>query len=399
MIYLTQSPAKSKKLQGVQSLTLDAINKVDVGLSDTLHVYQDVLRHKVDDFTIVNAIKLYSGTKFYIGLDEYNNLIVHGDLTIPQYDHLTNHVLTEGFKSAIRANDDRFYVFNITESNDTTLLYAYNDAYLYLPHDLRAIFNTQYFHETRFIADSHRIMFYDLLNKVKNEDHDGYIIANDDEFLAKITLKENKIVAEAEAEQTQLIDNSRNAILEQITQDIGFTNLSLATESEVDDLIEYYKNGKRHKNVIDDYDIRYMRLAREFSTWSKDPSTRLGAVAISEENKIVLSQGYNGFPRGIKDDYRLYIRKLKYNHIVHAEMNVIYNAYQNGISLKGSTLYVFGLPVCLDCANAIIQVAFKRIVICDIKNDDRWNKSFQVTLNKFKEAGILVDFIKVEDLD
>ena len=80
-------------------------------------------------------------------------------------------------------------------------------------------------------------------------------------------------------------------------------------------------------------------------------------------------------------------------------MNVIYNAYQNGISLKGSTLYVFGLPVCLDCANAIIQVAFKRIVICDIKNDERWNKSFQVTLNKFKEAGILVDFIKVVDLD
>ena len=79
-------------------------------------------------------------------------------------------------------------------------MYAYNDAYLYLPHDLRAIFNTQYFHETCFIADSHRIMFYDLLNKVKNEDHDGYIIANDDEFLAKITLKENKIVVEAEAE-------------------------------------------------------------------------------------------------------------------------------------------------------------------------------------------------------
>jgi deoxycytidylate deaminase len=62
-------------------------------------------------------------------------------------------------------------------------------------------------------------------------------------------------------------------------------------------------------------------------------------------------------------------------------------------------LFLGILFVCLDCANAIIQVAFKRIVICDIKNDDRWNKSFKVTLNKFKEAGILVDFIKVEDLD
>ena len=389
MIYLTQSPAKSKKLQGVQSLTLDAINKVDAGLSDTLHVYQDALRHKVDDFTIVNAIKLYSGTKFYIGLDEYNNLIIHGDLTIPQYDHLTNHVLTEGFKSAIRANDDRFYVFNITESNDTTLLYAYNDAYLYLPHDLRAIFNTQYFHETCFIADSHRIMFYDLLNKVKNEDHDGYIIANDDEFLAKVVLQKNEVV----------VTNDREEILAQMKAEIHEDELSQATESEIEDLIEYYRNGKQHKNIIVCDDIRYMRLAREFSTWSKDPSTRLGAVAISQEGKIVLSQGYNGFPRGIKDDHRLYIRAVKYQYVVHAEMNVIYNAYDNGIQLKDATLYVFGLPVCLDCANALIRVKFKRIVICDIKNDERWNKSFQVTINKFKEAGIIVDFVKVEDLD
>lgn len=181
--------------------------------------------------------------------------------------------------------------------------------------------------------------------------------------------------------------------------DIPSEHLDNATDDDIKHLNDYYNNNKMHINGNMKYDIRFMRLAREFSYWSKDPSSQLGAVAISEENKIVLSQGYNGFPRGIKDDYRLCIRSLKYQHIVHAEMNVIYNAYENGVKLKGSTLYVYGLPVCLDCANAIIQVKFKRIVICNAKNDKRWDESFACTAAKFKEANIEVDFINVEDLD
>lgn len=43
-----------------------------------------------------------------------------------------------------------------------------------------------------------------------------------------------------------------------------------------------------------------MKLAQFFSEWSKDPRTKVGAVIIGE-NGQVLSQGYNGFPRGIKD--------------------------------------------------------------------------------------------------
>ena len=71
---------------------------------------------------------------------------------------------------------------------------------------------------------------------------------------------------------------------------------------------------------------RYIHLAKEISTWSKDPSTKVGAVVIGN-NGEVLSQGYNGFPRGIKDTpQRLKDREKKYNLVVHAEMNAIYNA-------------------------------------------------------------------------
>ena len=51
---------------------------------------------------------------------------------------------------------------------------------------------------------------------------------------------------------------------------------------------------------MDKWDNRYLRLAKEVSTWSKDPSTKVGAVAVL--NGSVLAQGYNGFPRYILDD-------------------------------------------------------------------------------------------------
>ena len=80
------------------------------------------------------------------------------------------------------------------------------------------------------------------------------------------------------------------------------------------------------------WDDRYLQLAREVSTWSKDPSTQCGALLIGDSGQV-LSQGYNGFPRGMDDDPKLYNeRDIKYTRIVHAEMNAIYNASRSGIS-------------------------------------------------------------------
>ena len=94
---------------------------------------------------------------------------------------------------------------------------------------------------------------------------------------------------------------------------------------------------------------RYLDLAEEISKWSKDPSTQCGAVAVCDKGQI-LSQGYNGFPRGIHDNIGLLEdKKSKYDRIVHAEMNVIYNACYNGVSLDGSSLYIYGLPLCSKC--------------------------------------------------
>ena len=85
---------------------------------------------------------------------------------------------------------------------------------------------------------------------------------------------------------------------------------------------------------MDKWDERYLRLAKEVSTWSKDPSTKVGAIAVLDGS--VLAQGYNGFPKGVNDDPAKYAdRETKYKYTVHAEMNCIFNAAQNGVSLYG----------------------------------------------------------------
>ena len=69
------------------------------------------------------------------------------------------------------------------------------------------------------------------------------------------------------------------------------------------------------------WDLRYLNLAKQVSEWSKDPSSKIGAVAIGDKGQV-LAQGYNGFPRGIDDsDDRYNDRPTKYKYIVDAEMS------------------------------------------------------------------------------
>jgi dCMP deaminase len=143
--------------------------------------------------------------------------------------------------------------------------------------------------------------------------------------------------------------------------------------------------------LLNKWDNRFLDLAQQISTWSKDPSRKIGCVAVGI-NREILAQGYNGFPRGIADlEYRYENRELKYKYVVHAEMNCIYNAGYNGVSLKGSTLYIYGLPVCYECAKAIIQVGIKRVVSSSTNTPERWIESTETTKAMFEEAKIIYE--------
>jgi dCMP deaminase len=139
---------------------------------------------------------------------------------------------------------------------------------------------------------------------------------------------------------------------------------------------------------------RYSDLAKQIAYWSKDPSRKIGAVAVGDKGQI-LAQGYNGFPRGIIDTNERYEnRELKYKLVVHAEMNVIYNASHSGVSLNGAELFVFGLPICSECAKGIIQVGIKKVYICCEEDIPiQWIESWERTKEMFTEAGVEFEWI------
>jgi len=156
---------------------------------------------------------------------------------------------------------------------------------------------------------------------------------------------------------------------------------------------DYMGRRMREEDVKDrKWDRRFMEMAEVISGWSKDPSSKIGAVVVNAERRI-LATGYNGFPRGIEDsDERLNNRNEKYPRIIHAEMNALMNALYNGVTVKDATLYVYGLPVCPACTKCVIQAGIKRVVMPTAKTDkgnweDVW---YNESLPMYKEAGVTV---------
>lgn len=129
-----------------------------------------------------------------------------------------------------------------------------------------------------------------------------------------------------------------------------------------------------------DRDSRYMGLAWIHAAFSKDPSTQVGAMIVSDDN-YPLGSGYNGPPRNCNDNSFSWDRPpkddpdaySKYDIIVHAEANAIDHATCNGI-LQDSTLYVTALP-CNNCMKEIGRKGIKRVVYMDYQSSK--NSSLQ----------------------
>jgi dCMP deaminase len=143
------------------------------------------------------------------------------------------------------------------------------------------------------------------------------------------------------------------------------------------------------KTITSKWEARFLDLAGMVSTWSKDPSTKIGCVAV-DDSRRVLSMGFNGFPMNVEDsDERLTDRPVKYRMIVHGELNCILNAGRAGVSLMGSTLYVHGMLVCHECSKAIIQAGITHVV-CRLLSgsDERWAESWDTSTTMFREARV-----------
>ena len=143
--------------------------------------------------------------------------------------------------------------------------------------------------------------------------------------------------------------------------------------------------------VSDKWDARFMSLAEVVAGWSKDPSTKCGAVIT--RGKFIVSLGFNGFPAGCSDSEDLCLdRHKKYARVIHAEKNAIFSAKQD---LSGCTIYVYPFAPCSQCAGAIIQTGIKRVVtrVASEELENRWGESINESLLMFLESGIEVCYL------
>lgn len=108
------------------------------------------------------------------------------------------------------------------------------------------------------------------------------------------------------------------------------------------------------------WDNRFLDLAAHVAGWSKDPSTKVGAILVI--NKRIVATGFNGFPAGHDDPPAKYAdRAYKYEHVIHAEQNALDHC-SAPLHRLYSTLYVT-FPPCPDCARAIAKAGVRRVVV------------------------------------
>lgn len=150
--------------------------------------------------------------------------------------------------------------------------------------------------------------------------------------------------------------------------------------------------------MLDKWDRRFLDLAAFIANWSKDPSTRVGAVIAHPQNRRIVATGFNGLPAGVEDtETRLRTREVKYEMMAHAEQNALLFA---GPEAMGCTLYVTPLPPCARCAVLIIQAGISRVVCPASEAEQRaieegrrdWSQTFAISQEMFEEAGVELDF-------
>lgn len=147
--------------------------------------------------------------------------------------------------------------------------------------------------------------------------------------------------------------------------------------------ISYLTNLEEDKS----WDNYFISIASLVSTRSKDPSNQVGAVLVKDN--IILSTGFNGFPRKCDDSkIERYNRPLKYTWTVHAEENALLNAARQGISTLKSTMYITPMKPCSKCVRDMIQSGVTKIICRPLNSNDKWDEDFKIANQMVNESQI-----------
>jgi dCMP deaminase len=142
------------------------------------------------------------------------------------------------------------------------------------------------------------------------------------------------------------------------------------------------------KKFATKWDLRFLKLAELVASWSKDPSTKTGAVIVRPDRSVA-SLGFNGFPQSMPDTPEHYAnRDEKYSRIVHCEVNAQIFARE---PLQGYTLYTWPFLSCDRCAVQMLQAGIKKFVAPTATEDQltRWGAAFEKVRRYLWESGAI----------
>ena len=147
-----------------------------------------------------------------------------------------------------------------------------------------------------------------------------------------------------------------------------------------------------------DWDTYFVDMAHVVARRSNCSSRQVAAVIVVDRR--VISTGYNGTPRGIRNCFEGGCPRCAAGGksgddlgnciCAHAEENAIVQAAYHGVSVRGATLYTTLCP-CLMCTKMIINSGIAEVV---------YNASYpvgEVSLGLLREAGVEARQVEVAD--
>lgn len=124
----------------------------------------------------------------------------------------------------------------------------------------------------------------------------------------------------------------------------------------------------------------------------------VGCIIVTEDNRSILSSGYNGVPAGLPHCETCRRRTegfgpgegLHRSRSSHAEQNAIGQAAKYGKEINNSIIYCTALP-CNECSKIIINSGIKKVVFCD---DYPGSEAIEM----FQQANIEVEKLEKESI-
>ncbi len=101
---------------------------------------------------------------------------------------------------------------------------------------------------------------------------------------------------------------------------------------------------------------KHLNVCKTLAKFSKDPSTKVACRIIRPDGSLV-SEGYNGFIKGCNEKYMTWERPLKYELILHAELNCVLHSNE---SLNKCIAIITDAP-CNDCLKTLAQVGIRSV--------------------------------------